>query len=118
MRKYGILATLFVATAVAYKCTKFTVPLNITAESQIPAFAEFKSSYDAVQFLNNVTTWAYASQSPFSGSRNITVPVNIATQYCYPVDTGNASTETVQVLTHGIVSVVSTQGGFFDIDIH
>ncbi|KAF2168691.1 hypothetical protein M409DRAFT_21432 [Zasmidium cellare ATCC 36951] len=104
MRTYALATTLFTSAVTAYRCINLTVPLNITAPSETPAFAPFESSLDSVQFLNNVTTWAYAAQSPFAGSRNISISVNIAAQYCYPSDGCSPGDEGqhVQVLTHDI----------------
>ncbi|KAK4504590.1 hypothetical protein PRZ48_005506 [Zasmidium cellare] len=91
MRTYTLPTLIFSSAATAYNCINLNIPLNITAPSETPAFAPFESSFDSAQFLNNVTTWAFAARSPFAGSRNISISVNIAAQYFYPSNGCNSS---------------------------
>ena len=89
-----------VATA-SFSCVNFDVPMSFEAPLLVPTFPRFKSHYDTVQFLNDLSVRpAGQSGSPWKATPvNISVDVTVAAQYCYPSE---YTSGVVQVLTHGV----------------
>lgn len=93
---------LAIAHATTYTCVDFMVPMSFTAETYPLQFPEFQNHYQSVAFLTTLSSRDKQS-SPVGAPVNISVDVNIATQYCSPIAAKNAkSTNTVQLLSHGL----------------
>lgn len=96
------LACLFAPVyAHAGQCVDLTIPVTVTSENLVPAYAPFENNYESQYFFNLVTQRNGNISALYSGKVNITKTFSISAQYCTPSKKSRKSS-TVQLLTHGL----------------
>ncbi|MCJ1244628.1 hypothetical protein MMC30_001827 [Trapelia coarctata] len=81
----------------ASSCVDWTIPVTITANTFIVAFAPFTNNTEAMAWVNSALK--RDPFNPFSGIKSITETFSISARYCTPETP--FLIETLQILTHG-----------------
>ena len=83
-------------------CQEYFIPINVTSQVLVSSYVPFKSNYDVVEFVNNITrrntTTAFV---PFSGIKNVTASYTIGATLCVPKENSKKNT-TLIVASHGL----------------
>ena len=90
------------AGATAKDCMNLTVPVTISARMGVFNIPVLQTNMDATTFIqNNTRQGANFTEMALAGYQTTVGTYNISALFCKPSD-GNASSPTLQILTHGI----------------
>ena len=90
-------------SAVARNCVNLTIPIDISSRNGVFNIDVPQTNLDATTFIQNTTQQGRNfTETALSGYRTVSGSYKISAQFCTPSEAQNASTSTVQILTHGI----------------
>jgi hypothetical protein len=83
-------------------CHEYKIDLAVESDVFTWGRPQFKSNFDVVDLIIDLTSRENGGNSPFNGSVHKTISSTIAATFCTPVDVIAAKQDTILLATHGL----------------